>query len=77
MDKTGIFNLLNGLFTFYQQNKKDSPEQPPIAEAQPSPNLNKPSATISVTQKPLQQGMLNTMNNHDDFVKRVLSKNRK
>lgn len=84
MDKFGIFNLLSGLFSYYQQNKapfnsaeppKDS--SPSDEKASPSPKPSaKPSSTIN-QYKPLQAGMLNVMANHDAHYNRVMNQKRK
>ena len=83
MDKLGIFNLLNGLVSFYQQQKNnfgtngqdvDAPKNQPQTTSQQSKN---PQPKVeSEVQKPLQAGMLSIMKGHDDIVKRVMAKNK-
>lgn len=84
MDKLGIFKLLNGLFSLYQQNSTDSSakESSPIfnsTDNEPTIPIPPKSATPKPTKpKPLQSGMLFTMSNHDALVKRVMqNKNNK
>jgi len=83
MDKFGIFKLLNSFFNFYEQNKGVSSskadstpplnlanlfgEKPQNAEQKPTPQRTAPP--------PLQSSMLSIINSHDEFVKRVQTKN--
>ncbi len=83
MDKFGIFKLLNSFFNFYEQNKGVSASETPNAPAINLANLlgekPQPSATQSAPTRsappPLQSSMLSTINSHDEFVKRVKTKN--
>ncbi len=85
MDKFGIFNLLNSFFSANGQKNQDSPNQSANTDnllsslfsslnnqKKPENNAIKPIPTINVSP-PLQQSMLSTMKNHDNFVKRVKS----
>ena len=60
-----LSSLLNSLSEQYSKKEPDFNSKPsaPQVPVQPTP------------QPPLQAGMLKTMNSHDDFIKRVKSKN--
>ncbi len=86
MNKFGIFNLLNSFFDFYGNKKSDQPEQAsnPAPDKNPLENLfsslnvspaekAKP-VNSTATRKPLISPLLNTMNAHEQFVKRVNAK---
>lgn len=84
MDKLGIFKLLNGLFSLYQQNsagssaKDSSPIFNSIDKEATIPIPPKSTTPKPIKPKPLQSGMLFTMSNHDALVKRVMqNKNNK
>ena len=82
MDKFGIFKLLNSFFNFYSQNKqeetsKSTDEKSPLDQLfsaiKPSStpqNKKEEPITVSPT-RPLQSGMLKTINSHDDIIKRA------
>lgn len=90
MDKFGFFNLLNSFFPknaqSEQKNDADSglspdflgdlfsnfSKQNPNDIANPPPSQQKQTNSIA----PLQNNMLSTMANHDDFVKRVKQKHK-
>ena len=78
MDKFGIFNLLS---SFLGQSFKNSGENSADYSYSAPPPLNdkNESATAEkrATLPPLQNSMLKTMQNHDEFVKRVRDKNKK
>ena len=86
MDKFGIFKLLNSFFDFYkqrsnEQNGEGTSNFPSLFA--PVPATQNPSTPPFKNQEsvepekykdkkpPLQNGMLFTIKNHDDIVKRV------
>lgn len=85
MDKFGIFNLVNSLYSLYkntqnQNETTESKENPLFSAIKSFSNLkeeNKPQAENASPPKkvPLQAQMLNTSKSHDEHVKRVLAKN--
>ena len=72
MDKFGIFNLLGSLLN------KNSQENTPSAPIFTTNDTLKPERnTKNLTPPlPLQSSMINTMTNHDEFIKRVKQKNK-
>ena len=81
MDKFGIFNLIGSLQDFYKTHGKNffgtsesqnATESPPKSN-QETPTKSTPANTTNTTlpPKPLQQSMLNTINSHDQFIRRV------
>ena len=77
MEKFGIFNILSSLLGADKApTDKNSPEN--VGDtASSSKSDNAPSAEKRATFAPLQNSMLKTMRNHDEFVKRVQEKNKK
>lgn len=76
MDKFGIFNILSTLFNGTGTEKSENsagfaPANPLYATGENA------AAERRATFIPLQSSMLATMKNHDEFVKRVNSKNGK
>lgn len=84
MDKFGIFNLVNSLYSLYKntqnQNETTESKENPLFSAIKSFSTlkeeNKPQAENASPPKkvPLQAQMLNTAKSHDEHVKRVLNK---
>ncbi|MBP5466548.1 MAG: hypothetical protein J6Y43_03185 [Clostridia bacterium] len=83
MDNFGIFKLLNSFYDFMTKTKtsssdestqKDAPEK--AQKDMQSPKKESENLSSVNAAAPLQSAMLNTLNNHDAFVKRVL-KNKK
>lgn len=84
MDKFGIFNVLNSLLSGFG---KDGISEESSSDANPAGQnntQNKKPANPDIqgkTQKPLspplQSSMLNVLNSHDAFIKRVREKNKK
>lgn len=81
VDNFGIFKLLNSMYDFYKkgnadkdfgENKNRNAENSPADFKKPSEN---PVVNPKATASPLQKNMLFTMSNHDEVVRRVLSKN--
>ncbi len=68
MDKFGIFNLLSSFLDKNQHPENAVQPENPLHRTETS--TPKPIPVI-----PLQSNMLNTMNSHDLFVKRVKEKN--
>ena len=86
MDKFGIFKLLGSFMDYFGKVKPNNDTQNPSENKNVLDNLlgifNKQNNTPSPSEnkkipvaKPLQSSMLSTMNNHDNFVKRVKAKN--
>ncbi len=87
MDKFGIFNILNSLFSLNnQKNPTENANSAPFSlDKFLSSFNNNNSQTPAVNTKPLpekkvfaplQSSMLCTMHSHDQFVKRVKEKNK-
>ena len=92
MDKFGIFNLLNSFFPLNSQKSQNSSSASGLAgsllsslgksllkpnDTQEENSLNiKKDLSAHSTPLPLQRGMLSTINSHDEFVKRVVEKNK-
>lgn len=76
MDKFGIFNILSSLFNGTRTEKIENPASSAIINPPPLTNENA-QAEMRATSIPLQNSMLATIKNHDEFVKRVNSKNKK
>ena len=75
MDKFGIFNLLTSLLGGNNGNSEDRPKDGLInsqAEADTAPEIK--TAETRARLNPLQNSMLLTMKNHDEFIKRVKDK---
>ena len=73
MDKFGIFNLLNAFLGQSVKKEGDySYSAPP-----PLTDKSEIAAERRAGFPPLQNSMLETMKNHDEFVKRVQDKNKK
>ena len=84
MDNFGIFKLLNSFFNFYEENKSDYNTQKAEKTANQTSVAVEKSNQNSQFEKnpvprvaPLQTQMLNTVRNHDNFVKRVEEKAKK
>ncbi len=78
MDKFGIFKLLNSLFNFYQEKSSadsDQPSNKPQPTQAPPSTENKPVQASQQPPAPLQDKMLNIINNHEKIVRRVKGKN--
>lgn len=82
MDKFGIFNLVNSLYSLYKntQNQTESGENPLFSaiknfSANKDENKIQKENTSPPKKVPLQAQMLNTAKSHDEHVKRVLAKN--
>lgn len=81
MDKFGIFNLFSSLLG--QSSKPSGENNADYSYSAPPPlNNNNNNNETSPAEKraefpPLQNSMLSTMRNHDEFVKRVLAQNKK
>lgn len=84
MDKFGIFSVLNSFLNGYDKNNRPESEaaernftdsKPPQNQtAVKSDDAKQPQKRVS---PPLQSSMLNVLNSHDAFIKRVRDKNRK
>lgn len=84
MDKFGIFNILNSLLSGFGKDGISEESSPDVNSAGQNNPQNKKSANPDIqgkTQKPLspplQSSMLNVLNSHDAFIKRVREKNKK
>lgn len=78
MDKFGIFNLLNSLFGFYgDKNASPSAGENSSPPAKPDKTPDKKSDAPADVPLPLQASMLDTMRNHDEFVRRVMQNDAK
>ena len=75
MDKFGVFNLINSLVSHYKNNAGNF-STPKSAEVGTGNPPLKPSPTEQKGFLPLQEGMLNTIKNHDQIVKRVILENK-
>lgn len=78
MDKFGIFNLFSSLLG--QSTKPNGENNADYSYSAPPPlnnNNENSSAEKRAEFPPLQNSMLSTMRNHDEFVKRVLAQNKK
>ena len=76
VDKFGIFKLINSFYNFYQENKDSFPKPTPQDKPPAKPDNHTTKTPETATKKPfnpLQSSMINTMNSHDNFVKRVLT----
>lgn len=89
MDKFGVFNILNSLFSLTGQSEpsKTNEKKPFTLDnllSTITENLNKNSKPEVAKKQdenkkvfaPLQTSMLSTMHSHDAFVKRVKEKNK-
>lgn len=78
MEKFGIFNILSSLLggndTAKQGNTREIGNDFPPSDMK---NNESVLAEKRATFAPLQNSMLMTMRNHDEFVKRVRAKNKK
>ena len=75
MDKFGIFNVINSLAGLYNKFQNQNPTDSQTTPTQSTVKTqDKTPARASAV--PLQSGMINTMQSHDEFVKRVLGKNK-
>lgn len=78
MDKFGIFNVLNSFLNGFAGNNREE-----AASAEKSPDEQKPRKDGSSADRakpiapPLQSSMLNVLNSHDAFIRRVREKNGK
>ncbi len=72
MDKFGVFNLLSSLLNKTGQENSTNSNDFSIASSDKPQQSSKPTAP----PLPLQAGMINTMTNHDEFIKRVKQKNK-
>lgn len=91
MDNFGIFKLLNSFYDFMNKNKTKSDGNTIPAQSVENSQKNQSFSPIfndngdknnekiqkEPSAKPLQEGMLNTLKNHDDFVKRVMKNKNK
>lgn len=77
MEKFGIFNLLGSFLG--QSVKKEGEINAEYSYSAPPPLADKESISAEkrASFPPLQNSMLTTMKNHDEFVKRVRDKNKK
>ena len=66
-----ISSLLNSLSEQNFAKDSDFKNAKPLAPQESTPQVN----ARPLPQPPLQAGMLKTMSSHDDFIKRVKSKN--
>lgn len=72
MDKFGIFNLLGSLL-----NKSNQENSSPANDfGSISTDQVKEKTDVFTAPLPLQAGMIDTMTNHDEFIKRVKQKNK-
>lgn len=89
MDKLDIFKLLTSAYDFYQnKSKKNTDKQDDsnflskILNAPKTDNTTNETKEEKVENKekvklvPLQEKMLSTMRSHDEFVSRVMQKNK-
>ena len=76
MDKFGIFNILSSLFGAIQTEKTGTTTKIPSTKLPYSASENA-QAELRANFAPLQNSMLSTIKNHDEFVKRVNLKNKK
>lgn len=83
MDKFGIFNLLNSLFSANPSqtngdSQNTSKENSILSSLFSSDNQPQPPKEKTPEPfLPLQASMVSTMTSHDEFVKRVKEKNKK
>lgn len=78
MEKFGIFNVLSSLLGSFGAAKGEKTPDP--AYSSPQNFSDKPEITAAEKRAsfaPLQNSMLSTMKNHEEFVKRVRAKNGK
>lgn len=82
MDKFGIFNIINSLLGGKTSASDNETTQSPnlnnllSALTTPKPQSEKPTNTTLTPPLPLQTSMISTMNGHDEFIKRVMEKNK-
>jgi len=83
MDKFGIFNVLNSLLSGYGKDSRpeESPSDANFAGQKTPQNQNSAKSDAEgKAQKPLspplQSSMLNVLNSHDAFIRRVREKNK-
>lgn len=82
MDKFGIFNIINSLLGGKTSTSDNETTQSSNlnnllnALTTPKPQSEKPSNTTLTPPLPLQTSMISTMNGHDEFIKRVMEKNK-
>lgn len=83
MDKFGIFNILNNLLGSKSATDGSAPEKTTDVNNllgslfTPKKQTEQPAKGHSAPPVPLQSSMISTMNGHDEFIKRVMSKNKK
>lgn len=75
MDKFGIFNILSSLLNANQTEKPQTPTD--FSPAKSAFSDSDKAAEKRAVFPPLQNSMLATMKNHDEFVKRVNSRTKK
>ena len=68
--------LSNFLKSFSEQNFNKNNEQPTGQSGQSNQSPQQKPQKENSTPKPLQASMLGVMNSHDEFIKRVQSKNK-
>lgn len=81
MDNFGIFKLLTSAFDFYQKNSsklnnQNSQKNTTISNENETQAPIKSEVARNVYAKPLQEGMIKTMNSHQAFINRVKEKNK-
>ena len=83
MDKFGIFNILNSLLSSKSDNTAQNPPTSTDANnllsslLSPKKQEEPPKKPQPTSFAPIQSSMLSTMNSHDEFIKRVMTKNDK
>ena len=82
MDNLGILGFLNNLSKFYQENKNDFQSETeskvkdePVQETSPEP-IKAPIANTLSPSVTFNKHLLEVMENHDKFVKRVEENNK-
>ena len=82
MDNLGILGFLNNLSKFYQENKNDfqsetenKSKDEPVQETSPEP-IKAPTVNTPTTSVSFNKHLLEVMENHDKFVKRVEENNK-
>lgn len=70
MDKFGIFNLINSFVSEYKSKNPSPTQSATIDWPTPAPEkISKPLEPLPLV--PLKKELLDTIKNHDEFVKRV------
>lgn len=73
MDNFGLFKILSNLYEVINKNKNTKNNEGDFSAEEKQKPLNDEQKDI---KKPLNEDLIKTSINHDEFIKRVLQKNK-